>query len=388
MGEIKNILFIHNTAQLGGASNALLDILSYLEKKEFNPVVLLNRRGPLGKILKERDIKTYESRFSVLACYEYAPLNFSIFTIKKLLTFFIFLPKTLITLLIILKRENINLLYLNTSGLIGCVFPARIFSVPIITHIREMPYHNWIGKIIFKTLRIFSKEIFCNSLETKKAADMMVKNSKLVYDWVDADKFSPLSPEEAKKSLNISNNQICIGMANQLLKEKGIFVFFKAAETILSKNYQCKFFYIGKFTRNKDRVCLMQMIEKSGFSEKFVFTGMLKDISKHLAAMDIVISPNIRAEGFGKTIIEAQAMERCLIASDIGPTDELVRSGITSELIEPNNPKALADSIEYFLNNPLKREQFGKNGRQFVIEKFSHIKWIDEIFTTIDCILN
>ena len=63
---------------------------------------------------------------------------------------------------------------------------------------------------------------------------------------------------------------------------------------------------------------------------KFIFTGYRFDIPQILSACDIVLFPSLKPEGFGRPIIEAMASGKPIIATDIGPSKELIgeKSGI------------------------------------------------------------
>jgi len=88
---------------------------------------------------------------------------------------------------------------------------------------------------------------------------------------------------------------------------------------------------------------------------------------------DIVLSTSIEPEAFGRTVIEAQSMEKLVIATNIGGAAETIINGETGFHIPPRDIGALADKIEYCLSI-LKTDvakNMTKNARKAVSKQFS-----------------
>ena len=381
---IKKILFIHNTAELGGASTSLLDIISALDRDRFEPIIMLPKEGRFTQQLREKGIRMYVRLFSTLPFHEHVRIDLSFSSAKRLLRFLMLLPLTLWNMGWLLKREQIDLVYLNTSVMIACAILPKLWGIPIITHIREIPYRYAFGDMLLRLHRLVSKEILCNSVETKRQVERVISNCIVAYDWVDLDKFYPRSVESAKAALGLPLDRVCIGFANQLITAKGIFVFLETALQLLRKGYDCTFLVVGGFTHKPEEIRFWQAVRGEGYESRFICTGWVRNMPDYLAAMDVVVSPNILPEGFGKTIIEAQAMERALVASDIGPTRDLVVDQVTAFLVEPENSFKLADAIEILINEPARREQMGLEGRRFVGERFIMELRVQTILSVIE----
>jgi len=88
---------------------------------------------------------------------------------------------------------------------------------------------------------------------------------------------------------------------------------------------------------------------------------------------DIVLSASIEPEAFGRTIIEAQSMEKLVIATNIGGACETIENNITGFHVPPSDVNALALKIEYCLSllGSDEARNITKNARKTISEKFS-----------------
>jgi glycosyltransferase involved in cell wall biosynthesis len=90
---------------------------------------------------------------------------------------------------------------------------------------------------------------------------------------------------------------------------------------------------------------LLARIESLGLQDRVRLLGHANDMPAALLLADVVIHASTDAEAFGRTVIEAQAMARPVIASDLGAPRETVAEGITGWRIPPGDAAALADAI-------------------------------------------
>ena len=90
---------------------------------------------------------------------------------------------------------------------------------------------------------------------------------------------------------------------------------------------------------------LLARIESLGLKDRVRLVGHANDMPAALLLADVVIHASTDAEAFGRTVIEAQAMARPVIASDLGAPRETVAEGVTGWRIPPGDAAALADAI-------------------------------------------
>jgi glycosyltransferase involved in cell wall biosynthesis len=104
---------------------------------------------------------------------------------------------------------------------------------------------------------------------------------------------------------------------------------------------------------------------------------------------DIVVSASIEPEAFGRVAVEAQSMERPIIASNIGGSNETVIDEKTGFLFESNNPKSLSRKILKVLSmDEVSLQSIGKDGRKNIIQKFNVEKMCFSTYSEYKRIIN
>jgi len=107
----------------------------------------------------------------------------------------------------------------------------------------------------------------------------------------------------------------------------------------------------------------------------------------YYASSDIVVVPSLQ-ESWGLIATEAMASGRPVIASSVGGLREQVVDGFNGFLVPPRDPRAIADRILYFLENPSEVERMGLNGRRLAEERFDVEKRVNKIIELYDSLIS
>jgi glycosyltransferase involved in cell wall biosynthesis len=100
--------------------------------------------------------------------------------------------------------------------------------------------------------------------------------------------------------------------------------------------------------------------------------GHADDMPAALMLADVVVHASTDPEAFGRTVIEAQAMARPVIASDLGAPRETVEEGVTGWRVAPGDPEALAAAIARALALPAaERAAMGERARAAVLARYT-----------------
>ncbi|WP_340643625.1 glycosyltransferase family 4 protein [Roseococcus suduntuyensis] len=94
---------------------------------------------------------------------------------------------------------------------------------------------------------------------------------------------------------------------------------------------------------------LRALADRLGVADRTHVVGHVADMPAALLAADVVVHASVQPEGFGRTVVEAQAMGRPVIASDLGAPRETVAQGVTGWRVPPGDAAALADAIAHVL---------------------------------------
>ena len=109
-----------------------------------------------------------------------------------------------------------------------------------------------------------------------------------------------------------------------------------------------------------------------GVDGRIRFVGSCDDMPAALALADVVVNASTAPEGFGRTVIEAQAMRRPVIAADHGGAAETVEHGVSGWRVQPGDPVALAAAIDRVLALPAgERASVGSQARRSVLARYT-----------------
>ena len=116
----------------------------------------------------------------------------------------------------------------------------------------------------------------------------------------------------------------------------------------------------------------MQLTEQYHLTNQIKFIDHCKDMALAYKISDIVISPSIEPEAFGRVAVEAQSMEKLIIASDIGGSNETIIDGKTGLLFEAGDPNSLSKRIiQAVTMDESSYKRMGNEGRKNIAKKFN-----------------
>jgi len=160
---------------------------------------------------------------------------------------------------------------------------------------------------------------------------------------------------------------------------KGHDLVMRALPTVVARVPNLTYAVVGE---GDDRERLERVARELGVAEYVVFTGELSD--HELAAMyrrsEILVLPSRtvlgdrspKGEGFGIAFLEAMAFGRPVIGPSYGAPVELIRHKETGLLVDPEDPRELAQALLDVLGNPEAAREMGRAGRELVTKHYSH----------------
>ena len=185
---------------------------------------------------------------------------------------------------------------------------------------------------------------------------------------VDILRFSP-RPEE--KGLPV------VILPARLLWHKGVAEFVQAAHWLRAEGIQVRFVLVGDSDPENPSSVPLAQIQKWEREAVIEWWGWVEDMAEAYAKAHIVCLPSYR-EGLPKTLIEAAACGRPIIASDVPGCREVVRSGENGLLVPSRDPFALAEAIRLLVKNPSLRREMGTRGRDIAVKEFSTTQIISQ----------
>lgn len=370
---MKKILYVCNGSGLYGSEQALINLLDNLSKDEYEPTVLIPKKGIIIKELESRNIKYKIIRYYSWSIRKKNVFYYMLFFIKHLIN---------LTSLIRLKKyfdiEKFDLIHsLNSSVYFGSLIADR-YNVNHVWHLRE---YNLKYASIKYLRKQFSRslKLICISNSVFDFFNDLVPQKQyiIIKDGIDTKQYLNLDiPYCNKKDFNFL-------IAGDIIRNKGQYIAIKAIEHLVKqKKYNLKLYIAGD---GKDEKKLKDYIKENSLEEYIFFIGFRNDLNEIRKKINIYLMCSLK-EGWGYVTIESILSKNLVIGSKSGGTSEIIKNGENGLLFEPGSINSLISTIEYAIINWDKCIKIINNGYKNAITDFSIDKTSKQIKKIYDSI--
>lgn len=369
---IRNVLFVHQSAEMYGSDKVLLSLVTNIDRNRFNPIVLLPWEGPLLDALKREGI----------CCYVIPMVRVerSMFSIKGLLKLPFAFIKSIRAINKIINDSKISVVHSNTLAVLSGALWSAINRVPHVWHVHEIIERPWIVRKVFALLlRLFADRIICNSYATLNLLlkDQAVLEARSVVVWNGLSREQPYDEASAmsfRENLGLSSSDVLIALLGRINRWKGQLLLVSAAEILEQKGVDnLRYVIVGGTYEGQEHYFdnLMERINSSRARKSISVLPFSADIWSIWDACDIAVVPSTEPEPFGMVALEAMISSKPVIAADHGGLSEIVVHGETGLLVTPNDATELASAIEVLAKNRRLQHDMGAKAKELVKKQFS-----------------
>ena len=174
---------------------------------------------------------------------------------------------------------------------------------------------------------------------------------------------------EMRAALGISPGAPVVTMASRLLYDKGVVEYVEAARAVRARRPDAVFVLAGARDPDNRESVTEEDFAAWGRSGDVLLPGHVSDMPCLLALSDVVALPSYH-EGVPRSLIEAAAMGRAIVATDIAGAAQVVEDGVNGTLVPPRDASALAVAIEALLGDAETRSEYGAAGRRKAEREF------------------
>ena len=210
----------------------------------------------------------------------------------------------------------------------------------------------------------------------------MTKKKKflVIFRGINVDYFdSSTKLESDEKSLlqkwKINDEKKIVLMPGRLTSWKGQELFIEAINLVkIELGYEAFHAIILGNDQGRDlyKKKLVRLTEQYRLTNQIKFIDHCKDMALAYKVSDIIVSASIEPEAFGRVAVEAQSMEKLIIASNIGGSNETINDGKTGFLFKSGDANSLSKKIIHALTmDETSANIMGKEGRNNIIKKFN-----------------
>ena len=368
----------------GGAETGCYDIAHYLPENNCESFIVTSG-GELLKFIDKKKVKV---------------IKLPVHSKNPLLMLF-----NSIALIGIILFNNISIVHARSRAPAwSCFFATKITGRKFVTTFHGT--YNFSGKIkkfynsvmvrsnliIAGSNFIFShiKENYSKYLDEKKKLLVIFRGINVDY----FDSTTKLESDEKKllKKWEIEKDKKIILLPGRLTAWKGQEVFIEAINLVNTElGYEAfNGVILGSDQgRGLYKKKLIRLTEQYRMTKQVKFIDHCKDMALAYKISDIVVSASIEPEAFGRVAVEAQSMEKPIIASNIGGSNETVVDEKTGFLFETNNAKSLSQKILKTLSmDEVSLKSIGIEGRKNIIQKFNVEKMCFSTYSEYKRIIN
>ncbi len=179
-------------------------------------------------------------------------------------------------------------------------------------------------------------------------------------------KFQPPASESASGPVRVL-------FASRLLKEKGLYELRQAGLLLQKRGVSCEIVIAGSLDEGNPSSISMQELQQWQGEGWMRWLGHVDSMDQLYREVQICVLPSWR-EGLPRSLLEAAAAARAIVATDVPGCREVVEHGQTGMLVPARSPEALAQAIERLCRDPALRQRLGIRARQLAEKEFSQEK--------------
>jgi len=378
------ILYIHHAGAKAGAPMSLLFLMRQMSLRGFVCDVMNTVCQGDVVTLFESDVNKVHSKR--LWYYNHSSLFFLPFnTLKGLiahLKWLLLYPVGCVNLFRILKGDSYDVVHLNSATLLFFSWIPKILGVPIVCHIRE-PFnkgHFGVRRSFLRwLLKVNCDEVIAICEDNANDTHAPKEKLTLVYNSIDFDKFNIKSciSVEARLGLGVDKDAFVTLFAG------GCNAYIKGLSEYLEAMALAKL-------KVAELVCLMPSLDVESLSARKDFENyerlkscivqapFVRDIERWISASDVVYALH-NTPHFSRTVMEAGAMKKPVIATDIPGITEVVDHGKTGLLCPVGDVKRIVEETLNLYESQNDRQLMGQAGYEKACEMFDAVKQAEKV---------
>lgn len=349
--------------KIGGGESHVLDLVSTMDSNQFEPVVLSFTDGPMVTALKQMGIP-------VQVIYSEKPFDLRVW--KKVKKF--------------LKDQQINIVHVHgTRANTNILWAARSLKLPVIYTIHGWSFHDGLHPVA-RRMRIAAEKFItrrtnvniCVSESNQRSGQSAFGkfDSIVIHNGVNLRKFNAEGTyADIRHQYGFSKNDIVVGYVVRMTYQKDPLGMIKAFAKAHERTQNLKLLMIGE---GELKQAAFDLVKEMGIGQSVVFDGFRQDIPAVLKGIDIYCLPSLW-EGFPIGVLEAMAMGKVVIASDVDGTREAVQHKENGWLVPAKDTGALASAIERLAKEVSLRTRLQEQARSTIIARYNIESMTDKI---------
>lgn len=367
----QKVLIIDPADFVGGAELFTIDLIKNLKSKDFEVEALTGGNERYEALLPD-DIKVHHFDFPKLKLFALKSLS-NLKEVTEELQFFI-------------EEGEYDIVHTNS---VRAHIIASLACKDIPARLCWFLHDFTFPQILMTGLANYADHIMCCSHSIQEALLSAASYNSATFDTktsvipngVDLQSMQKIAAKAESENENEDTKFAIIGRIDRW---KGQDVFIKAASIILKRFRSVQFYVIGQPVENDEKTEsfydeIQRLTKYLGIEDRVTFTGFKEDLFPFIASMDCIVHASTQKEPFGRTIIEAMALNKAVIASNFGGPKEIITHLEDGILIPPANPAILADVMQKMIQDSMLRKRLSENAAKKVEKHFTIEHMVEKV---------
>lgn len=323
-------------------------------------------------------------------------INFNIIQMKglKWKLNYLYDPIVLIKFIRLMRKNHYDIVHTHTTkaGILGRI-AAQLSGVPVIVHgLHGSTFQafnsgllNWLLSLFERlTSRFTDAYVSVSGVLSEKYIEKGIgkkENHYTVYSGMKLSKFyqarDKINYKEKYEELGINAGDFVIGNVARLETRKGHKFLLDAFKNVVEKQKEghVKLLIIGEGDKRK---YLENYVKKLNLRDKVIFIGYSEDVEELMALMDVFVLTSLR-EGLPRVLVQAAAVGMPSVAFNVDGVSEIIKDNYNGFLVELGDLEQAENRIMRYMNNKELVLLHGRNGREFIEDKWSIKGMVDRI---------
>lgn len=278
-------------------------------------------------------------------------------------------PLALVDVVRLCKKRNIHLIHAHGYGASDFArLAGKMIKVPVMLHAHDDdPNYPSYQMIADRLLKNWADKAVAVSASVKHACvqkrGMSERRVSVLHNGIQLNRFTPAATDRAQLERNrwqIPRHCKVVGTVTRLRDEKGVRYLVQAAPKVLETVPEAFFVIAGDGPRLEELRALSVELK---VEQKVIFAGFCHDVPSLLSVFEVFSIPSL-TEGSPSALLEAMAMAKPIVATNVGGMKEILKDGQTALLVPSQDSEALADKIIYLLRNVEIATRLGRSAHE------------------------
>jgi glycosyltransferase involved in cell wall biosynthesis len=352
LSKIK-VLQVIRQGKIGGGESHVIDVVRYLDKHRFEVEVLSFTDGPMVETLAELGIKCH-------VIHTERPFDFLIWRKVSVL----------------IRKLKVDIIHAHGTRATSNVFSsAKSLGLPLIYTVHGWSFHSG-QSVLVKKLRVLSEKFLL------KVADQVINvsnsnrrsgvnclgnyKSVVICNGIDLGKFdfSISKDYDLLESMGIDPTKTIIGAINRITYQKNPEGLIRGFHQAIKQKSNIHLLVVGDGEMLESAKSLVKELK---LSSNVTFAGSRKGVPELLAAIDIFCLASFW-EGLSLGLLEAMAMKKAIVATQVDGTSEVLQHESNGLLFEPGDDQSLGSLIVKLVEDSGLRSRLGENAFELIQE--------------------